>query len=162
MTTKHNVERSLTLRAQALALLQEASSLDGLRPFVASHRHAYGDTTYMLWASRTPAQEDLSAILDAEFEPEKGECIVIEENLSLEAVAGTDPACRVPQPPADNLDATDDKIELALRDVLRWVTAGTEYPDAQWAATQRYGVNADALQAAYDEHCAAQAERRHN
>lgn len=45
-------------------------------------------------------------------------------------------------------------VELALADLLRQIAAGQEYPDAQWAVSHRLNVDFEALQRAYDDHCA--------
>jgi hypothetical protein len=42
-------------------------------------------------------------------------------------------------------------MEKALETLNALVQGGTEFPDAQWKATQQHGVNADALRDAYDD-----------
>lgn len=87
--------RALQLRARALALLQEARELDGLRPFAVTHRHEFGSSTYLLWAARTPQEHEAEAALDADYEPDREE-LAIEEDLTLEQLAGVAPEARLP------------------------------------------------------------------
>lgn len=44
-------------------------------------------------------------------------------------------------------------LEKALDNLIGRIHRGQEFPDAQWAVTQLYGVNAEELQDAYDEWC---------
>jgi hypothetical protein len=44
-------------------------------------------------------------------------------------------------------------LEKALENLLGRIARGQEFPDAQWAVTQLYGVNADDLRDAYDDFC---------
>lgn len=87
--------RSLQLRARALALLQQARELDGLRPFAVTHRHRFGSSTYLLWATQTPSEHEAAAALDADYEPGREE-LAIEEALSLEQLAGVALEARLP------------------------------------------------------------------
>lgn len=87
--------RALQLRARALALLQEARELDGLRPFAVTHRHKFGSSTYLLWAARTPQEHEAAAGLDADYEPDREE-LAIEEGLTLEQLAGVALESRLP------------------------------------------------------------------
>lgn len=45
------------------------------------------------------------------------------------------------------------KLDAALQYLLQLIRDGIEYPDAEWKASQRHGIPADALRTAYDEHC---------
>ena len=42
-------------------------------------------------------------------------------------------------------------MDEALEFLIALVEGGTEYPDAEWLAVKRFGVNADELRAMYDE-----------
>lgn len=48
----------------------------------------------------------------------------------------------------------NDKIVLALGDLLQRIARGQEYPDAHSAVAIKYRVDGDALRDAYDRHCA--------
>lgn len=45
-------------------------------------------------------------------------------------------------------------MENALKNLLRRIEAGEEYPDASWTVSCRENVSYEALQEAYDEYCA--------
>ena len=85
-------------RRQALACLRAAQALDGLAPFAVTHAHQYGQSTYLLWAKGTPTLEQCAAVLDSEFEPERGESLSIEENLLLEELTGLSENTDHPEP----------------------------------------------------------------
>lgn len=82
------LNRGVRLRSQALALLQEAQSFDGLKPFTVTHTHSYGESTYVLWAAEMPTQEHAKTVLDCEFEPEREESLAVEDGFTLEEMTG--------------------------------------------------------------------------
>ena len=82
------VDRGMLLRSKALALLQEAQVVDGLKPFTVTHTHSFGESTYVLWAAETPSQEEAEAVLDSEFEPDREETLVVEDCISLDEMSG--------------------------------------------------------------------------
>ena len=82
------MDKGLSLRVKALALLQEAQAVDGLKPFTVTHIHANGEATYLVWASETPTKEQAAACLDSEFEPVRDERLAIEDSFSLEEMSG--------------------------------------------------------------------------
>ncbi len=47
-----------------------------------------------------------------------------------------------------------ERLEIALQALLRRIEVGEEFPDACWAVAARQNVSYEALQAAYDTHCA--------
>ena len=95
MTDSHSNE-ALSLRVQALALLQRAQQLDGLSPHLLCHSHGYGSTGYLVWASGPDLSEaSAAAVLESSFEPEKNESLSIESGISLEEIAGVDITKRV-------------------------------------------------------------------
>ena len=87
--------RGLDLRAQAVALLQMAAAADGLRPFAITHRHAYGSSTYLLWAADQPTEEQAASVLEADYEPDKGEELAVESNVELDELCGLAAGCRL-------------------------------------------------------------------
>lgn len=80
--------KALSLRAQALALLEQAQAIDGLKPFVVMHDHEFGASGYVCWFDREPRQEEAEAILETEFEPDRGERLQV-DSLTLAELAGT-------------------------------------------------------------------------
>lgn len=90
------VDKGLLLRTKALALLQEAQAVDGLKPFTVTHTHSFGESTYVLWAAETPTQEQAEAVLDSEFEPDREETLVVEDCFSLEEMSGVAVTARLP------------------------------------------------------------------
>jgi hypothetical protein len=76
------------LRAKALALLQEAQSIDGLKPFFAIHVHEneYGEIPYVVWAKSNPG-DDVQVMFEADFDPDS-EFISVYEGFDLESMVG--------------------------------------------------------------------------
>lgn len=89
------MDRGLFLRTKALALLQDAQALDGLKPFTVTHTHSHGESTYLLWSVERPSQDDAQAVLDSEFEPDREETIVVEDNFTLEEMTGVAQTARL-------------------------------------------------------------------
>jgi len=75
--------KSIALRTQALALLEQAQTLDGLQPFIITHRHNHGSSAYIAWFTREPNNDEAAAILESEFESERGEELSIESSVTL-------------------------------------------------------------------------------
>jgi hypothetical protein len=93
------------LRAEALALLQRANTIDGMGPYLVTHGHANGFDSYILWAAGVPTVDKAVELLDIVYEPEKGETLKIEPSFALE-----DFTCQFPNrmlPPGD-ADGEDD------------------------------------------------------
>lgn len=80
------------LRARALALLQDAEAIDGMKPYLIVHSHEYGESVYVGWGSKKPDETAAARLLDAEFEPDRGETIEIHDDLTLSELTGTAPA----------------------------------------------------------------------
>lgn len=89
-----NETKAISLRTQAMACLQEAEALDGLKPFIITHEHRHGVSTYLAWFRGMPTEEQAAAIIEEEFEPEIEESISIAGNLKLQEVAGVWPSPR--------------------------------------------------------------------
>ncbi len=87
--------RALALRAQALALLEQAKAIDGLQPFVVTHSHATGTSSYLAWAKSEPTEAQAASVLDAEFEPDRDEFLAIESNITLDELTGVSVSSRV-------------------------------------------------------------------
>lgn len=96
--------KALQLRTKALALLEEAATLDGLKPYSVTHRHEYGASTYLLWSLDEPDEDDAVKVLDADYEPDEGEELDIETSLTLEELTGVAVTARLP----DILAATEE------------------------------------------------------
>ena len=96
-----DIDRGLQLRVQALALLEQARALDGLRPFTVTHAHSFGSSTYMLWSTTAPTAAQAQVVLDCDFEPHRDETLTIEDNFSLEEITGVALAARL----HDNMDS---------------------------------------------------------
>jgi hypothetical protein len=79
------------LRRQALALLEQANELDGLKPYAVVHEHAFGTSAYMCWSNSPegPNQEDAESVLDSEFEEDKDEVLTIQK-MDLSDLTGED------------------------------------------------------------------------
>lgn len=80
--------KSISLRTQALALLEQAQAIDGLKPFVVMHDHEYGTTGYLCWSGHEPDEEQAEAVLEADFDPDRGERLTIVDSLTLAELAG--------------------------------------------------------------------------
>ena len=83
-----NAIKALKLRVEALALLQQAESLDRLKPYAVTHEHRSGSSTYFLWASHAPSTEEACTVLDAPFESELDETLDIMGYFTLDELTG--------------------------------------------------------------------------
>ena len=89
-------DRGLVLRCQALALLEQAAAVDGLKPFAVTHQHEFGASTYLLWSTAKPTESDAVEVLDSLFEPERNEWLTVEEDLTLQEMCGVSVGSRTP------------------------------------------------------------------
>ncbi|MBK6616450.1 hypothetical protein [Ottowia sp.] len=125
--TDHTSTQALSLRVQALALLQQAQELDGLHPFLIHHSHQYIGTSYLVWAQTEPDEETAAKMLDSQYEPEKNEGLHIESGVTLEEIAGTSVAHRVPDvlasDPSDG-DETSDTFPQAYHTAINRMDYG--------------------------------------
>ena len=96
-----DLDKAMDLRKQALALLQQAQAIDGLKPFTANHTHRFGETTYIIWSEQTPDEDGAASVVAAKFEPELEETLFIQEGITLQQMTGVDPATR---PAVDSID----------------------------------------------------------
>lgn len=125
--TDHTSTQALSLRVQALALLQQAQQLDGLKPFLIHHSHEYGSTGYLVWGTEEPDEETAAKLLDSGYEPEKRESLDIESQITLEEIAGTSVAHRVPdvlEAESDDDTKDDDTFPQAIHTALNWMDYG--------------------------------------
>ena len=83
-----NALQALKLRIEALALLQKAEALDGLKPYAVTHQHRFGASTYFIWASHAPSTEEACAVLDGPFEPKLEESLDIMGYFTLDELTG--------------------------------------------------------------------------
>lgn len=95
-TNTIHADRGLFLRTKALALLEEAQAVDGLKPFVVTHSHNYGSSSYIAWNHETPDEDNAEKVLDAEYEPDKNESLTIEESITLSEMVGVSLPSRIP------------------------------------------------------------------
>lgn len=80
--------RALSLRTQALALLQQAEAIDGLKPYVLTHVFEVNSAAYLSWSRSEPTEEMAVSVLDSAFEPDRGEWIAVEDSIKLEELTG--------------------------------------------------------------------------
>lgn len=64
-----------TLRALAKSLLERAEQLDGLKPYVVTHSHRFGQTVYTAWSAGAPNEMQMAGLLEEEFEGDRGETL---------------------------------------------------------------------------------------
>lgn len=80
------------MRKEALELLEKAQGIDGLKPFVVMHEHAYGTSGYMCWSnSEDPSRDEASSVLDSEFEEDRNETLSI-QSIDLNELTGVAPS----------------------------------------------------------------------
>lgn len=84
----NNQTKASNLRAQALVLLKEAVELEPLYAYPVIHRHEYGYSTYLIWASDYPSEADATMACGINYEPDRCEEIEISFPLSLEELTG--------------------------------------------------------------------------
>lgn len=84
-----------SLRQEAMLLLKRAQGLDGLNPYVVTHSHEWGASTYLCWSDHEPTQTEACQVLDSDFDPYIGEELSIEDPLTLEEITGVSIASRL-------------------------------------------------------------------
>ncbi|MBN3776884.1 hypothetical protein G3O06_04775 [Burkholderia sp. Ac-20345] len=89
-------EDAVKLRRQAADLLRRAATVDGLQPFLITHRHNFGATAYIGWFKASPNEQEAASILDAKFEPERDEELNVESNVTVEDLTGTSTPIKKP------------------------------------------------------------------
>lgn len=99
--------KALQLRTQALALLEQAQSLDGLKPFIVMHQHNYGSSGYLCWFDREPTADEAATCLDAEFEPNRNETLFIEGSITLDELTAVSLSARLAEQLQLKADAGD-------------------------------------------------------
>jgi len=78
------------LRVRATQLLLDACRRDKLQPFLVTHQHNYGATSYVCWNETPPTEQEVTPILESAFEPERGESLTIEDQVRLDELTGAD------------------------------------------------------------------------
>ena len=91
-----DVRSSMDLRREALGLLKMAQALDGLQPYVVMHDHEYGVSSYIGWGGDDLTPDEATSILDAQFEYDKGETVVVDDGITLEEMTGVSPSSQIP------------------------------------------------------------------
>lgn len=104
MTDKTTSRDPDILRAQALALLDEAQSIDGLKPYFALHEHQFGETPYLVWAKDNPG-EKASVLFEEDFEPDAGDSVSVYEGFELQTLVGLKD--RMPEGQMGRVEATE-------------------------------------------------------
>lgn len=125
--TDHTSTQAMSLRVQALALLQQAQQLDGLKPFFIQHNHEYGFSGYLVWGTEEPDEDTAAKMLDSEYEPAKQEGIDIHSDLTLEEIAGTSVTHRVPdvlEAEGDDGTKDGDTFPQAIHTAINWMDYG--------------------------------------
>jgi hypothetical protein len=102
-----DVQAGLNLRIQALALLNQAHALDGLRPFLGIHSHRHGEDEQFMWAPEAPSQEELKVVFREGYESGRNESLESEAIRDLDVLVGVAPEARL----ADILQAASDEQE---------------------------------------------------
>lgn len=105
----------LMLRAKALALLQQAEALDGLRPFMVIHEHDAGTAGYLAWNHDVPSEKEASAVLTSEFEVDREEVLTVVSDVTLDEIVGVALSARI----QDVLQSVEDQETESLGDSPR-------------------------------------------
>lgn len=86
-----DLRSALDMRKEALELLEKAQGIDGLKPFIVMHEHAYGTSGYMCWSnSEDPSRDEVSSVLDSEFEEDREETLTV-QSIELDELTGVAP-----------------------------------------------------------------------
>jgi hypothetical protein len=93
-----------TLRALAQALLLQAQQADKLVPYVVIHSHRHGETFYTTWSATDPTEKQMAALLEEEYEPERGESLTY-NRMAVEDLTGAP----LPQAPGTDDDEGEDE-----------------------------------------------------
>lgn len=84
----NNIEKATQLRQQAVELMKQAQSLDGLMPFLVVHHHEYGASTYLTWNDTLLSEEMAAQVVGSDYEPDKEESLDIFYDLTIEDLTG--------------------------------------------------------------------------
>lgn len=87
-TTPEAKQEGTRLRTEALALLERAEKLDGLRPYEVHHEHSHGLSHYLMWSAEHPRDQEAEAILDIEFDAEADETLEVCPGPMLRELCG--------------------------------------------------------------------------
>lgn len=109
----NRMQQGMQLRAKALALLEQAQSIDGLKPMTVTHTFEYGHGTHLLWAKEVPTPRAAAIAIQADFEPGNGETLVIEHRNTLANFVGAPGANRVPENVAELVAALGSEAACA-------------------------------------------------
>lgn len=89
MTTPSEAQQEGTrLRTEALALLEQAEKLDGLRAYEIHHEHSHGLSHYLMWSAEYPSDQQAEAVLDIEFDPDADETLEVFPGPMLRTLCG--------------------------------------------------------------------------
>lgn len=91
------VEQALALRQQAADLLSRAHALDKLNHYLVLHEHSFGSSVYLLWAEKSPSQEEATLVLDSRFEPKYGEYLTVFDEFTMSELTGVSVSHRLPE-----------------------------------------------------------------
>ncbi|MGF6440375.1 hypothetical protein [Paraburkholderia youngii] len=80
-------QQANTLRLQALALLEQATAIDGLKPYRVTHANGFGTAEYLGGFDHEPSAEEAAAFFELNFEPDRDEVLTI-RLTSWEAILG--------------------------------------------------------------------------
>lgn len=105
------------LRAKAFALMKEAEAIDGLKPYLISHRHEFGMAGYIGWANTEVTTLMASSILDSPFEEGKGKFLSIEDRITLDELTGVLPSSLMLPPSGKNHFLPTNDLQTALATV---------------------------------------------
>lgn len=87
--------RGRRLRNDAKVLLLEACSLDKLSPFIITHQHNHGESSYVCWHASIPTEQEAAQLLESEYEPDLDESLFIESQVRIEELTGADETSRL-------------------------------------------------------------------
>lgn len=77
------------LREQALELLKQAHSIDGLSPFMVTHHHRHGEDVNVVWSAGKPSTDEAVRLAGVDFEPGDDQEETIEiDNIFLPEMTG--------------------------------------------------------------------------
>lgn len=91
MQQKEAGRQAADLRKQALALLEQASQLDGLKPYLVTHRHESGTSVYLATFDHEPSESEAVDALTLDFEPARDEELDVDP-IPLHKLVGIEPA----------------------------------------------------------------------
>ncbi len=90
---QRSTDRAQRLRAEPNQLLSEANATDQLAPYIVTHQHQDGESSYVCWSQSTPTESQMEQLLESKYEPGLNKFLFIKTQVRLEELTGSNARC---------------------------------------------------------------------